>query len=151
MINLSKMQQAENIRYNKIEILGNLLCKDNVIPINYDAMDSLDKPFNVGKRISVNGENIVINKKTYSSFEIKSVTLNTEGSMAIFDRSGKKLCGWASLNLAAKNIELFCLWVRKHNIPAKVVSGSSEKGFQWFFMAAVIFVLLLIYIIKDFI
>lgn len=144
-----KMLQAENVRYDKIERLSNLLCKDNYLPLDYSAMDSLDKPFSVGKKITVEGENIVINKKTYSSSDIKTVTINTEGSLAIYDRRDKKLCGWSALNLSTKNIELFCLWARKHNIPAKTVSGNSERAFQLFFLVLVILTIIIVKIIHK--
>lgn len=76
-----KMQQAEKKRYDKIERLTNLLCKDNSFPMEYDAMSGLDKPFSVGKRITVDGQKIVINKKTYCALDIKMVTINTEDSI----------------------------------------------------------------------
>ncbi len=148
-MNADKMLQAENMRYKKIERLANLLCDDNPLPLDYSAMDSLDDPFTVGKKITVEGENIIINKKTYSSSDIKSVTISTEGSLAIYDRRDKKLCGWSALNLSTKNIELFCLWARKHNIPAKTVSGNVERGFQLFFLVLVILTIVIIKIIHK--
>ncbi len=146
-MNADKMLQAENMRYKKIERLANLLCNDNPLPLDYSAMDSLDDTFSVGKKITVEGENIIINKKTYSSSDIKSVTISTEGSLAIYDRTDKKLCDWSALNLSTKNIELFCLWARKHNIPAKTVSGNSERGFQLFFLVLVILTIIAVRII----
>lgn len=144
---IDKMSQAKKMRYNKIELLTNLLCKENAILLDYSPMDSLDKPFNVGRRITVEGQNIIINKKTYSALEIKKVTISTEGSFSIYDRSGKKLCGWSVLNLSTKNVGLFCLWVRKNGIPAETVSGRAEKAFQLGFCAAVTIVVILIKIL----
>lgn len=143
-----KMSQAQKMRYNKIERLTGLLCGDNALPLDYSAMGSLDKPFNVGKRITVEGQNISINKKTYCAYDIKKVTINTEGSLSIYDRNEKKLCGWSVLNLSTENIELFCLWARKNGIPSENVSGRSEKAFQLIFLAAVIFALVLIKILR---
>ena len=130
-------------RYSKIERLKNLLCTENFLPLDHAALDSLDKPFNVGKRISVEGQNISINKRPYYALEIKKITINTEGSLAVYDRYGKKLCGCFALNLSTKNIELFCLWARKNNIPAEIVSGRAEWAFQLLF-AIVVFAAVMI-------
>lgn len=144
----NKMSQAEKKRYSKIERLTNLLCGENVLPLDYSGMGSLDKSFNVGKRINVEGQNIRINKKTYCALDIKKVTINTEGSLAVYDRSGKKLCGWSVLNLSTHNIELFCLWVRKNGIPSEIVSGKAEKAFQMSFLAVVVLVVVLIKLLR---
>lgn len=139
-----KMSQAQSMRYGKIKRLTDLLCGENALPLDYSAMGSLDKPFKVGKRIIVEGQNISINKKTYCAYDIKKVTINTEGSLSIYSRSGKKLCGWAALNLSVKNIELFCLWARRNGIPSESISGGSEKAFQLVFLSAVIILAVLI-------
>ena len=131
-------------RYSKIERLTDLLCKENFLPLDHSAMNSLDKSFNVGKRIAVEGQNIIINKKTYCALDIKKITINTEGSLAVYDRYGKKLCGCFALNLSTKNIELFCLWARKNNIPAETVSGKAERAFQLLF-AIVVFAAVMIF------
>lgn len=139
-----KMSQAQSIRYGKIERLTELLCRDNSVPLDYSAMGSLDKPFKVGKRIIVDGQNVSINKKTYCAYDIKKVTINTEGSLSIYSRSGKKLCGWSVLNLSTEKIELFCLWARRNGILSESVSGGSEKAFQLVFLSAVIILVVLI-------
>ena len=130
-------------RYSKIERLKNLLCTENFLPLDHAVLDSLDKPFNVGKRISVEGQNISINKKPYCTLDIKKITINTEGSLAVYDRYGKKLCGSFALNLSTKNIELFCLWARKNNIPSEIVSGKAERAFQLIF-AIVVFLAVIV-------
>ncbi len=142
------MSQAEKMRYGKIVRLTNLLCGENVLPLDYSVMDGLDKPFNVGKRITIEGQNININKKPYCALDIKKVTINTEGSMAVYDRSGKKLCGWSVLNLSSHNIELFCLWARKNKIPSEIVSGKAEKAFQMCFLAFAVLAVVLIRLLR---
>lgn len=138
-----KMIQAENMRYMKIQRLIDLLCsKDNLIA------DDLDTSFSVGKRITINGETITIKNKTYSYYELQKVTINTEGSLAIYDRSGKRLCNWIGLNLSVKNIELFCLWVIKYKVPAEVISGKAEKTLQFLLLAVVIIICILFKIIR---
>ena len=143
-----KMSQAQKMRYNKIERLTGLLCGDNALPLDYSAMDSLDKPFKVGKRITVEGQNIKIKKRIYCTFDVKRVTINTEGSLSIYGRNEKKLCGWFVLNLSTENIELFCLWVRKNGIPSEMVSGRAEKAFQLGFLTMVIIIVVLIKILR---
>lgn len=144
----NKISQAEKMRYSRIERLTNLLCTENFLPLDHSAMNSLDKPFNVGKRITIEGQNISINKKTYCALDIKKVTINTEGSLAVYDRGGKKLCGWPVLNLSTQNIELFCLWARKNGIPAEIISGKAEKAFQMSFLAVVALVVILIKLLR---
>lgn len=105
--------------------------------------DGLHNSIDVGKRIKIDGRNIRIGKQTYSPAELQKVTINTEGSMAVYDRSGRKLCGSIALNSSTKNVELFCLWVRKYNVPAEVLSGARERFFQWFILAAGILLIVL--------
>lgn len=138
-----KLREAESMRYRKIQNLIHLLQgKGNSIGIDAALGNDLPAPFKVGRRIAVDGEKIKIGKKSYSSCEIKKVTINTEGSMAMYDGFGKKLCGSLLLNASLNNVELLCIWIQKSNIPAEVVSGKGERLFQYmvvfFAVAAVI-------------
>lgn len=139
----NKMSQAVDIRYAKIQRLIGLLCpkEENVL----DALieDGLRSPFNVGKRIKIDDQNIRIKNKDYHSTELQRVTINTEGSMAIYDCNDRKLCGSIDLNLSSQNVELFCLWVRKNHVPAEVVSGTCERIFQWCVLAVGVFLIVL--------
>ena len=67
--------------------------------------------------------------------------------MAIYDKSDRKICGSLWLNVGEKNIELFCAWVRKNSIQVEVKSGKGEAFFQYFFLAIVILIILLIQIL----
>lgn len=131
----NKMAQAEGMRYAKIQRLIDLLCPKEKHILDALIENELSDPFNVGKRIKVDGKNLRIKKKDYNSAELQKVTINTEGSMAIYGCNGRKLCGSIDLNLSTQNVELFCLWVRKNNVPAEVVSGTGERIFQWFVLA----------------
>ena len=127
---INKIMQAEDMRYAKIQRLIDLLCPKEKNILEVLAEDGIS-PFDVGKRIKVDGKNIRIKNRDYFAAELQKVTINTEGSMAIYDRNGRKLCGSIDLNVSSKNVELFCLWVRKNNVPAEVVSGTRERIFQW--------------------
>lgn len=146
----SKMKQAENMRYAKIERLTDLLCRKDHTVFDDIIGDDIDKPFKVGKRITVEGERIVIKNKAYDCLDLKRVTINTEGSFSVYDRSGKKMCGWAELNSSVENIELFCIWIRKHGIPADVVSGKGERTVQWVIFSVVLAVIVLIRVLRLF-
>ena len=127
---INKIMRAEDMRYAKIQRLIDLLCPKGNNILEVLAEDGIS-PFDVGKRIKVDGKNIRIKNRDYIAAELQRVTINTEGSMAIYDRNGRKLCGSIDLNVSSKNVELFCLWVRKNNVPAEVVSGTRERIFQW--------------------
>lgn len=146
----SNMAQAESMRYAKIQRLIDMLCKEYK-SVSEDVIgNEVNNPFNVGKRITVEGNKIIIRSKTYYASELLKVTVNTEGSLAIYDRSGRKLCGWAALNLTAKNIERFCIWVRRNGVPAEVVSGRGEKTLQWVILTVAILVSIIIKILHFF-
>lgn len=142
----SKMSQAEEMRYAKIQRLTDLLCKKD------ELMDAAAKglcaPFKVGGRITVDGTGITIGKKTYDALELKRITINTEGSLSIYERSGKRLCGRLTLNLSSKNIELFCMWVRKNGIPAEAVSGKGERTILIAFSVIIALIAVLMKILK---
>ncbi|MBD5513196.1 MAG: hypothetical protein HDR06_00715 [Lachnospiraceae bacterium] len=127
---INKIMRAEDMRCAKIQRLIDLLCPKGNNILEVLAEDGIG-PFDVGKRIKVDGKNIRIKNRDYIAAELQKVTINTEGSMAIYDRNGRKLCGSIDLNVSSKNVELFCLWVRKNNVPAEVVSGTRERIFQW--------------------
>lgn len=148
-MNRSKMSQAETMRYTKIQNLINLLQGgEKSAVIDSILGDSLPSPFTIGRRIAVDEKTIKIGKRSYDVFEIKKVTINTEGSMAIYDNNGKKLCGSLSLNVSLENIALFCVWVRKNNIPVEVVSGKGERAFQGAILLVVVIVVVLLKLIR---
>lgn len=131
----NRMEQAEAMRYGKIQRLMDLLCPKPET-VSADLLDDLTEnglctPFHVGKQITVEDSNIIIKKIAYHPSELQKVTMNTEGSMCIYDSEGKRLCDWRNLNVSMDNVELFCLWVRKQNISAEIVSGKRERIFQW--------------------
>ena len=141
------ISKAETIRYSKIQRMLSILNGDTngaAADITDNLIASMDIcPFRVGKRISIDGQTIKIGKKCWQSYEIQKVTANTEGSMAIYDRSGKKICGCLSLNVSLQNIELFCIWVRKYNIAAEIRSGKMERFFQYALLVITILLVLL--------
>ncbi len=148
-MNRMDISEAENVRYAKIQNLINLLQGKG----NFAATDAVLEPgmplsFELGRRIAVGGSKIRIGKKSYHANEIKKVTINTEGSMAIYDSCGKKLCGSLGLNVSLKHIELFCVWVRRNNIPVEVVSGNGERFFQYMILFIAVAVKVLLRIIR---
>ncbi len=143
-----KMSAAENIRYGKIQRLTYLLCsKDKSSEMAFLENQAL-APFKVGKSIAIDGENITIHKKAFSAQQMKRITINGEGSMALYDRSNKRLCGWKDLNLACSNIELFCVWAKQNGIPCETVSGKGERAFQIGFLVLVVIIIALIKIFR---
>lgn len=139
----AKMSEAVKQRSDKIKRMAALLCADSPV-IDKLIADMPETPFKTGGMITVDGESIRIKNKSYEPRQLQKITLSTEGSMRIFDRYGKKLCGTLTLNLSSANIERFCLWARKHKIPAEIVSGRSEKFFQIFFLVLVTLIIVLI-------
>ncbi len=144
------ISEAETMRYAKIQNLIRLLQDEgnHSEGINIVLENELPSSFAMGKMIAVDGEKIRIGKKSYSSHEIKKVIINTEGSMAIYGEDGKKLCGSLRLNVSLDNIELFCVWVRKSNIPVEVVSEKRERFFQYMFLFIVVITVALLKIIS---
>lgn len=144
----AKMSDAEKARYNKIYRLTTLLCSQDNDALNTVIEKTELKPFKVGRRITVDGENIYIKNKLYCAYQLQKITINTEGSLCIYDRNGKKLCDWKELNLSSANIELFCIWARKCGVPAEAVSGKRERAFQLFVLTLAILLVLLVKILK---
>lgn len=140
---ISKMVQAEEVRYMKIQRLTDLLCNKEEKVVDHLIEDGLLEPFHVGKKIEIDGKNIKIRHRRYSSAELQKVTINTEGSLAIYDWEGRKLCGSICLNLSTKNIELFCLWVRKYHVAAEAVPATYERIFQWLVLAMAVLAVVL--------
>lgn len=130
-----KMAQTETIRYAKIQRLIDLLCQKDKTILDNIAEDSFYESFNVGKRIRIDGNHIIIKKQSYTPCELQKITINTEGSLSIYGSNGRKLCGWIDLNISVANIELFCLWARKHHVSAEVVSGKGERILQFSILA----------------
>lgn len=127
---IEKIVQAEGVRYARIQRLMDLLCHKQInIPVDF-IEEEMQESFPVGMKIKVDDNKIRIRNREYSSAELLKVTINTEGSMAVYSRDGRKLCGSIWLNLSTKNIELFCVWVRKYHVPVEVVSGKAEKILQ---------------------
>lgn len=143
--------KASAVRYKKIQDMIDLL-KGEGSSEAIDAIlkNSLIAPFKVGKSIFIDGDTIKIGKKEYYYNDIDKVTVNTEGSMALYDRYGKKLCGSFRLNLSCYNIQLFCIWARLHGIPVEVVSGKKERIFQFLLLAAA-FIAIVLYKVLDWI
>lgn len=134
-LSLPNLSEAETVRYSKIQNVINLLSGNEgsgqTVPILQDILPS---SFEMGGRISVDGEMLRVGKRTYHVRRIGRVMINTEGSMAVYDSCGKKICGTLQLNVGTKNIELFCIWVRKFHVPAEVVSGKGERFLQYAFL-----------------
>jgi hypothetical protein len=144
-MNNKRMEKAQDFRYSKINhLIQYLQGTNNAWLIDKLAQDSEPTNFCVGKRIRIDGEIIKIGKRKYQVYDIKKVTINTEGSMAIYDTNDRKICGTLWLNAGKKNIEFFCVWVRKNSIQAEVKSGKSELFFQYLFLGIVILVILLL-------
>lgn len=142
------ISEAETVRYAKIK---NLIC---ILQGRRDSAETdflemaLPTLFIVGKKITVDGEEIRIGKKTYHSYEIKKVTINTEGSMALYDSCEKKIGGCFLLNASIENIELLCVWIKKNNIPVEVLSGKGERFFQYIIVFIVLAAAVLLKIMK---
>lgn len=147
------ISKATEIRYSKIQNIINIL-KGDVYgaagnAVYNDFISSVDiHAFNLGKSISIDGQTIKIGKKSYQSYEIQKVTVNTEGSMSIYDRSGKKICGFLRLNVSLENIDLFCVWVRKYNIAVEIKSGKTERIFQYAILAITVLLIILYKILR---
>ena len=136
------MQQAEFMRYALIQNVIDII-RNNVPKVN------IPDSFNVGKRVSVSGNTLNIGRKSFEAYEIGRFTVNTEGSMALYDRYSKKICGTLGLNASLKNIDVFCKWIMINNISAEVVSGKSERIFQHIFLILGIIVIVLIQILRK--
>lgn len=146
---MKTIMRAEELRYLKIQRLTDLFCGNGNTADITAALD-LTYPFNAGRRIIVDGENIIIKNKKYSCFELQKITINTEGSIAVYGCGGKKLIGCLGLNAASENIELFALWSRKYNVPAEAVSGKYERAFVWGIFAFALSAVILIKILRIF-
>ncbi len=143
------MSEAETMRYAKIQNLIHLLQgKGNSVGVDAVLGNDLPAPFQVGRKIAIDGERLTIGKKSYHSYEIKKVTINREGSMAIYDNQGTKICGSLRLNASSDHIELFCVWVRKNNIPVEVISGKGERFLQYLILAIVVMTAVFLKILK---
>lgn len=144
---MEKIVLAEDMRYARIQRLMDLLCHQEKNDLDNFMEDALHESFRVGMKITVDGNKIRVRNREYSSVELQKVTINTEGTMAIYNRDGRKLCGSIWLNSSTKNIDLFCVWVRKYHVPTEVVSGKGEKVLQMlilvFAVAALLFYKLL--------
>lgn len=145
-----KMSQAVNMRYTKIQRLIGLLCGEDNTILDEIVRTGFTRPFNVGRKITVDGERLWIKNKSYMPYELQKITINTEGSLAVYDSSGKKLCGWSLLNVSVKNIELFCVWARKYHVPAETVSGKHERIFQWGVLALTVLLVVVFRLLRIF-
>jgi hypothetical protein len=139
-----RMEKAQEFRYSKINhLIQYLQGTNNAELIDEFAEDSELTAFCVGKRIRIDGKIIKIGKREYQVYDIKKVTISTEGSMAIYDKSDRKICGTLWLNAGEKNVELFCVWLRKNSVQVEVKSGKGELIFQYLFLGLVILIVLL--------
>ena len=136
----NKMTLAVSARYTKINNLIQILCGQDKIILDEIIEEGLNEPFNVGRKITIDGETLRIKNKSYKLSELQKITINTEGSLAVYGSSGRKLCGWSLLNVSVKNIELLCVWARKYHVPAETVSGKHERIFQWGVLVLVILI-----------
>lgn len=156
-----RMADAETARYGKINALigiltgerekiipGGLLEDSQKNPMETLFADDFKSKINVGGKITIDGDELMIGRKTYGADDLQKVTINTEGSMKLYDRKGKKLCGTFALNLSVKNIEYLCIWLRLHNVAAEVRSGKGEKAFQWAVFATSALIIILIAFFK---
>jgi hypothetical protein len=142
--NDKRMEKAQELRYSKINHLIQYLQGTNTTLLIDEPIDDSElTAFCVGKRIRIDGKVIKIGKREYQVYDIKKVTINTEGSMAIYDKSDRKICGTLWLNVGEKNIELFCVWVRKNSVQVEVKSGKGELFLQYLFLGIVILIILL--------
>lgn len=66
----SKMAQAVDMRYMKIQRLTDLLCNKEEKVVDHLIADGLHEPFHVGKKIEIDGSNIEIRQKRYGSVEM---------------------------------------------------------------------------------
>ncbi len=127
---IEKIVQAEDTRYARIQHLVNLLCHQEQSSLDDFTGEELQEQFPVGMKIKIDGSKITIRNREYSSAELQKVTINMEGTLTVYNRVGRKLCGSVWLNSSTKNVEWFCMWVRKHRIPVEVVTGKGEKVLQ---------------------
>lgn len=126
------LSKAEAARYSKIQNIIRLLSgseeSDKTLSVLKEILPS---SFEMGGRISVDGEMLRVGRRTYHVRQIGKVVINTEGSMAVYDACGKKICGALQLNAGTQNIQSFCIWVRKFHVPAEVASGKTERFLQY--------------------
>lgn len=127
---IEKIVQAEDERYARVRQLVNLLCRREQNTPDSFMEDALQEPFPVGMKIKIDGSRITIRNREYTSAELQKVTINTEGTLAVYNREGRKLCGSVWLNSSTKNVDLFCGWVSKYHVPVEVVTGRGEKALQ---------------------
>lgn len=127
---IEKIVQAEDERYARVRQLANLLCRREQSTPDSFMEDALQEPFPVGMKIKIDGSKITIRNREYTSAELQKVTINTEGTLAVYNREGRKLCGSVWLNSSTKNVDLFCGWVSKYHVPVEVVTGRGEKALQ---------------------
>lgn len=144
-----RMSEAENARYGKINNLIGILKGKRDGDIFSGLFESAFKnPINVGRKITIDGDELIIGGRKYGVRELQKVTINKEGSMKLYECGGKKLCGTLSLNLAADNVELLCCWLRLHRVEAEIRSGNGEKAFQWTVAAIAVITVILLQVIK---
>lgn len=143
-----KLNAAEKQRYDKIKRIVALLCSDSGV-IDVLIANTPAGAFKTGRRITVDGDIIRIKNKPYEARQLQKIIINTEGSMRIYDRYGKKLCGSLTLNSSSSNVEQFCIWARKYKIPAEVVSGIPERFLLVFFSGAVTLVIALVKLLSH--
>lgn len=127
---IEKIAQSEEVRYARIQYLAKLLCQREQRNPDDFMEDASCEAFSVGMKIKVRGNKITIRNREYSYSELQKVTINTEGTLAVYHRDGRKLCGSIWLNSSTKNVEQFCIWVNRYHVPAEIVAGKGEKALQ---------------------
>ncbi len=145
-----RMSEAETARYGKINNLISILKGERDRDIFSGLFENAFKtPIKAGGKITIDGDELIIGNRKYGVRDLQKITINKEGSMKLYERGGKKLCGSLSLNLAAENVELLCYWLRLHKVETEIRSGKGEKAFQWTIAAIAVITIILLQVINK--
>ena len=96
------------------------------------------QPFSVGRTIKVDKDGITIGRRRMDIRDIGRMRISEEGSMALYDRYGKKICGTFTVNYMMENIELLCWCLHHYGVEAEITSGKGERVYQYIVLAIVI-------------
>ena len=96
------------------------------------------QPFSVGRKIKVDKDGINIGRRRMNIRDIGRMRISEEGSMALYDRYGKKICGTFTVNYMMENIELLCWCLHHYGVEAEITSGKGERVYQYIVLAIVI-------------
>ena len=84
------------------------------------------QPFSVGRKIKVDKDGITIGRRRMDIRDIGRMRISEEGSMALYDRYGKKICGTFTVNYMMENIELLCWCLHHYGVEAEITSGKLD-------------------------